>query len=503
MTKMKKKYQDLLKSYQNKLEQINASTDIDVDEGIATRKKRIKHLLSDYKAFSKYYFPHYCKADAADFHIRLAETLSKNKTGFFIRMWARSLAKSTNSTIMIPIWLMLRGEVNFVVLVSNTQDSAVGLLSDLQAELEANNRLIHDFGNFQNLGSWEMGDFTTRQKVRFKALGRRQSPRGLRNREHRPDLILLDDIDDDLLIKNPKLVKDSVKWVLSALFGAFSAKGGRFLAVGNLIGKDSIMSALCKVTGADIEQVNLLDEDGEPTWDYYTREECNRMIDTMGYLMSQREYFNNPITEGTVYKEDYFQYKKRLPFKDYDSIVCYTDPSFTSHNKSDFKATVLIGKWRHEYHLLKCFVEQTSVQTMVDWHYQIMDFVNGEGNVFYYMEANFIQYQILDNFDQEAKVRGLAVPIQADKRKKPNKIGRIEAMSPYFEKGYFYISIKEKDCPHVANLIGQFTSFEKGSRAPDDAPDATEGAIFLLNNKTRSDDQPIVINRTTKSKYRH
>lgn len=502
MSKIKNNYVHLLKQYQNRLEQINASTDVDLDESISQKKARIKRLLGDYRAFTKYYFPHYCKAEAADFHIRLAERLSRDRTAFLVRKWARSLAKSTNSAIMIPIWLMLRKELKFMVLASNTQDSAIGLLSDLQAELEANNRLIHDFGTFQNLGSWELGDFTTRQKVRFKAIGRRQSPRGLRNRQHRPDFILLDDIDDDQLVRNPKLVKESIEWVKSALYGAFSAKGGRFVAVGNLISKTSIMNDLSQMSIADIETVNLLDENGEPTWDYYSKKECERMIETMGYIASQREYFNNPITEGTVYKEEYFQYKRRLPFKDYDSIVCYTDPSFTGHKKSDFKATVLVGKWRHEYHLLKCFVEQTSVQQMVDWHYQIMDFVAGEGNIFYYMEANFTQFQILDKFEEEAQKRRLAIPIQPDTRKKPNKVGRIEAMSPYFEKGHFFVSIKEKDSPHLARLIGQFTSFEKGSRAPDDAPDAVEGAIFILNENTRAEAQPIVINRKSNSKYR-
>ena len=98
----------------------------------------------------------------------------------------------------------------------------------------------------------------------------------------------------------------------------------------------------------------------------------------------------------------------------------------------------------------------------------------------------------------------MAVPIRGDYRKKPNKYGRIEAISPYFEKGYFFVSIKEKDNPHVGRFISQFTTIEKGSRAPDDAPDATEGAIFLLNEETSGHNDTIIIpNKKSHSKYRY
>lgn len=500
---IKSQFQKLLLEFQRKVKTIQEATHVDKLESIGKRKKRKKALLKDYAAFCKYYFPHYCTGEPAPFHIELANELAENKVGFWVKRWARSLAKTTNAALMTPIWLMLRGDMKFTVLVSNTEASAIGLLSAIQAELEGNQRLIHDFGEFKRLGSWGLGDFKTKQGVRFKALGRRQSPRGLKNGQFRPDLILLDDVDDDELIKNPSRVKLSHQWALTALFGCFSAKGGRFLALGNLIANLSVLGLLAQNPKAEVSTVNLLDDDGNPSWSYYNKEECLNMIETMGYLMAQREYFNNPIEEGTIYKKDYFQYKKRLPFKDYDALVCYTDPSFKSTSKNDYKATVLVGKWRHEYHILKAFVEQTTVQKMVDWHYEIMDFVNGEGNVFYYMEANFIQDMLLNNFDDEAKKRKLAVPILGDKRKKPNKFGRLEAMSPYFEKGYVFIGVTQKENPHMERLIGQFTSLEKGSKAPDDGPDAVEGAIFMLNQKTSGQDETTIIHTTRHSKYRY
>ncbi len=502
--RIKPKHEDLLLQYQAKLTGIFEATEVDSCEGLAVRNARKTQLLEDYAGFAMYYFPHYCTGKPAKFHVNLANTLSKKKKAKLVRKWARSLAKSTNAVIMIPIWLMLRGELKFMVVASATEDSAIGLLSDLQAELEANQRLIHDFGEFQKLGSWELGDFRTKNNVRFKAIGRRQSPRGLRSKQNRPDYIVCDDLDDDELVKNEKRVKLAYKWAMSALFGSFSVKGGRFLFMGNLISKTSILQMACDNPKFEVEQINLLDENGNPSWDYYTLEDCNDMIDTMGFILAQREYFHNPVVEGTIFKDEYFQYKKRLPLQTYESIICYTDPSFTSNAKSDHKATILLGKWKHEYHLLKGYTGIVPISTMVDWWYDIIKFVNGEANVEYWMEENMLQFLIMHEVDAESKNRAFPLPIRGDKRKKPDKFGRIVAMSPIFEKGYFFISITEKDNHHIKNIISQFTLIEKGSSAPDDAPDATEGAMFILNsNAIAPHHKPIVINRKPEnSKYR-
>ena len=76
------------------------------------------------------------------------------------------------------------------------------LLGDIQAELEHNQRIIADFGKQQGNASWQDGEFKAANGVKFLACGRGQSPRGLRDREARPDYIVIDDLDDDELCRN-------------------------------------------------------------------------------------------------------------------------------------------------------------------------------------------------------------------------------------------------------------------------------------------------------------
>ena len=82
-------------------------------------------------------------------------------------------------------------------------------------------------------------------------------------------------------------------------------------------------------------------------------------------------------------------------------------------------------------------------------------------------------------------MRGYQLPIQGDKRKKPEKFGRIEAVSPLWERGFVYYNEKLQNDPDMLTGIEQTLSIEKGSRTHDDAPDADEGAIYILQKYTR------------------
>ena len=93
-----------------------------------------------------------------------------------------------------------------MILVSKSEDAADRLLGDLQAELQYNNLLIRDFGPQVVDGSWTDGEFKTKSGCLFISLGRGQTPRGIKDRGLRPDYIIIDDIDDDELVRNPRRV---------------------------------------------------------------------------------------------------------------------------------------------------------------------------------------------------------------------------------------------------------------------------------------------------------
>ena len=69
---------------------------------------------------------------------------------------------------------------------------------------------------------------------------------------------------------------------------------------------------------------------------------------------------------------------------------------------------------------------------------------------------------------------------------------RIEAVSPLWERGFVWYNERLKDTPDMQVGIDQTLSLERGSRMHDDAPDADEGAIWILQRNTRQESfQPV------------
>lgn len=96
-----------------------------------------------------------------------------------------------------------------------------------------------------------------------------------------------------------------------------------------------------------------------------------------------------------------------------------------------------------------------------------------------------MQDMILDDFTTEGELRGYQLPITGDKRKKPDKFQRIEAISPLWERGFVFYDESQKDDPDMQAGLEQTLAFEKGMSGNDDAPDADEGAIYILQKNTR------------------
>lgn len=471
-----------------------------VNETPAQRNKRIARLQKDYAAFCEYYFPHFLTLrdktsgevlrtiHNAPFHNAAALKVKNTPNLKAVFKWPRGHAKSTHFDIFLPLWLMFQPKrlINFMVVVGKSEDSAKRLLSDIQAELEYNQRIIADFGEQKNLGHWQDGEFTSQSGVNFLACGRGQSPRGLREREARPDYIVIDDLDDDELCRNEKRVKELTDWVKEALFGSLDVGRGRFIMVGNLISKTSVLANIAASRGVHVSEIKAVDKDGEPVWkEKWTKEEAQEYADFVGYRAWQKEMMHNPIKDGTIFRHEWIRYKKVLPLHKYEMLVCYTDPSFKSTTSNDYKASRLWGKIGNELHLIDCYVRQDTVSGMVRWLYNLFESIPENVAVRFFMEANFMQDIILDEFTTEGNARGYQLPILPDKRKKPEKIQRIEAVSPLWERGFVYYNEALKDNPDMIVGIEQTLALERGSRVHDDAPDADEGAIWYLQRDTR------------------
>ncbi len=462
------------------LNQINKKP-VDKSENAIQRKKRMEKLEAKPEDWFKYYFSE-DNAEPAAFHIAATKRIIENPEWYEIRMWSRELAKTTR-TMYEVIYLTLTKKKRFTLLISSSIDNATRLLLPYKAELELNDRLKNDYGTQERQGKWTASEFTTRSGATFRAAGSDGAPRGAKNDQNvRPDVLLFDDVDTDIDCRNPKMIDKTWNWIEDAAMGTRSiSKDTLIIFCGNRIAIDCCVVRACKYADK-VDEVNITDKKGNPTWPQKNSpEHIKRVLKKRSYASTQKEYYNNPIVEGSVFRK--MAYKPAAPLNQYTHLVCYTDPSFKSTIKNDYKATVLVGKWRDEYHVLKAFVDQTTTAKMIGWHYEMMDYVGGR-SCYYYMEQVFLQELIIQEFYKTSEQTGRTIPIMGDKRAKDEKFTRIESLlEPLHSNAKLFFNEDEKKDPGMQKLDEQFVAFAPGSRAHDDGPDATEGAVWMLNTK--------------------
>jgi hypothetical protein len=466
------------------------ATPIDLNETAAQKANRIKHLEANDEEWFKYYFPNFYTSEPANFHKKATKRVMSKMELFEVRSWARELSKS-GRTMMEQLKLTLTGKKKNVIMASSTYDNACRLLLPYKSILEANNRIINDYGEQESIGNWEAGEFTTRKGVSFRALGAGQSPRGTRKDEVRPDVILIDDIDTDEECRNPERIKQKVKWIEEALIPTRSISGHlQIIVCGNIIAKYCCVTELAKKADHH-DIVNIRDKEGKSTWpNKNTEESIDRVLNTISFNSGQKEYFNNPIAEGDIFKE--LTYGKCPPLSYCEDVVVYADPSTSNKDKGNAstKAIAIVGYRQQKFYVYKMWVDQMSNSKFVDCLYEAYKHltVNRVDTKRIYIENNslqdpFYEQVLLPLIYQRASTNGFTIPITPDSRKKPDKFFRIEGtLEPINRLGNLVFNAAQKEEPNMGRTHDQMLAVSPTTKIMD-APDAIEGACWLIQNR--------------------
>lgn len=462
---------------------------VDTSETEAQKRARIARLEADDEAWFKYYFEKYYKREPAAFHKAATRRLMANSRWYEVRAWSRELAKSVRS-MMEFTKLAMTGKIRNLLLISNSQENAERLLMPFMLTLEKNPRIINDYGIQQRPGSWGIGEFTTMGGVSFRALGAGQSPRGTRNEDARVDAIIVDDIDTDEECRNPERIRKKWDWIEQALIPTTSISGDyRIVFNGNVIAKDCcITRAMVKAKNVDI--VNIRDKQGRSSWPQKNSEEAiDEMLAMLSSKAVQQEYYNNPVSEGTVFEEMVWGPVPAL--NKFKFLIAYGDPSpSNSKNKAgSFKSLFLVGHLAGKYYVVKGFLDHPTNAEFVGWYYDLKQEVGDKTVVYNYIENNSLQNPFFEQvfiplFSELAKEKKEFIGITPDERKKPDKFSRIEGnLEPLNRMGKLILNEKEKNNPHMQRLEDQFKMIEPGLGAPADGPDCIEGGVWIINEK--------------------
>lgn len=451
-------------------------------ESTAEQQARIERARRDVRFFVEYYLSHYATSQSADFQIKLANRVAKSQTCRELIRWGRGLAKSVWADTIIPLWLWVRGEDIYMVIVGNNYAKAVELLSDVQAEFEANPRLIHDFGEQQLRGSWESGNFSTRdRKFRGVALGMRESPRGLRKQARRPNYIVCDDLEDRETVNNERRQDAIVTWIESDLIPTMDGNIRRYLHPNNDFAPRTIQNELERRHPTwHVDTVKAYDKATyAPAWPQkYSPTYYRELEDDLGVLAVRAEYLHEPIIQGKIFKPDMIQWADPPKLNTHKIIVGHWDVAYSGNN--DYNAIKVWGLNGINFWHIKAFCRQCKMEDAVRWMYDYEDTLPGTVVVHWRVEAQFWGDPVMQAIETVRAERGRWLNILVVDRSKSGKFDRILTMCPYYQNGRIYYSSKEYADNDMQAGLKQLYGIEPKYTGHDDGPDADQQAIEYL-----------------------
>lgn len=217
---------------------------------------KLRRSLSDnFMIFRKLYFKSRHDKPDAQFHREFCQIVSQMSKQRGMKVAIAAPRGSAKSTILetYVLYAICNKLEKFILIISNTAQQAENFLSSIKNELETNSLLIRDFPDVCEAGAkpgpprWRQNEIIARNGIRILALGTGQQMRGIKHNEHRPSLIIMDDLESDEAIHNPDSYYKLPDWVNKTVLKAGTSETN-IICVGTIHHYDSF---LAKLTGKE------------------------------------------------------------------------------------------------------------------------------------------------------------------------------------------------------------------------------------------------------------
>ena len=249
-------------------------------------------------------------------------------------------AKSTAITFAYVLANILFRNARHILILSANEELASQFLNQIKTALIENEVIIDRFQVKTLLKEAEtevIVEFKDGHKARILAKGAGQRMRGLLWDHVRPDLVVVDDIEDDELVLNQDRREKFKRWFYAAVMPLIKS-GGKMRIVGTIVHQDSLLEGLMpKISGEGSEKtvitpLKTYSLEKNPTWNsvkYRAHDtsspltattwlwEENKQKPLMEYAdykdhflldLYSQEYLNEPLDESTAYfKSDWFK----------------------------------------------------------------------------------------------------------------------------------------------------------------------------------------------------
>lgn len=497
----------------------------------------------DLEFFGRAYFPHYFKKPSLAFHkdldriwqegvlkghfplsAREAREIDTQEGCKRVVAAPRGHAKSTNLTFKGTMHAVLYQYKHYPIIISDSSDQAERFLDNIRIEFEENEAIREDFGDL--VGKvWRNDVIVTKSGIKVEAIGSGKKIRGRKHRNWRPDLLILDDIENDENVRTPEQRKKLDSWFKKAV----SKAGDRYtdiVYIGTLLHYDSLLANTLKNPGyqaikyqavlrwSSADELwkswedlfnDLSDPDHERTAEAFFLAHKDAMLEgtevlwpeklsyydlmkmrlTEGEASFNSEEQNEPINpEDCIFNPEWFEFYNEAEIvfngKDY-YFFGFVDPSLGKTKHSDYSAIITLAKHKVSgyMYVMDADIERRHPDRIISdilekERWLRRDF--GKGYKKFGAETVQFQWFLKEELAKASARAGLYLPIE-EVPQTSDKTMRVQTLQPDVKNHYIKFNRRHK------LLLEQMEHFPMG--AHDDGPDALEGCRTIAKKTKR------------------
>jgi hypothetical protein len=280
------------------------------------------------------YFHHHLYLPPGDFHDEMISALADPLVEFLEVIGFRGSSKTTWGSLILPAYLALEkgDEYPFIIPIADTALQAGINIANIKHELETNQLLLQDYGNFEvrttedpvpepsfeSEEEWQAKNMLLASGVRILARSRGQKIRGLKHRQFRPRAIIIDDPEDSTWVKTKENRDATENWLNSEVLPALDKEKRKLVILINNLHMDALAARVkAKGTFKVLEYALVDDVD---SWEsciwkaqYPDQESLNDQRRNVGATAWEREYKLKVVAEEEqpVKAEDIHYYDER------------------------------------------------------------------------------------------------------------------------------------------------------------------------------------------------
>jgi predicted phage terminase large subunit-like protein len=319
------------------------------------------------KGFCATYLAHHFPQTPSDFFDEMACSLQDHNTKRLEIIGFRGCAKSTMASLALILWAALEhpNKYPFIIMLADTRGQASINAASVQHELRNNELILKDYGHLKYKSindprpeptlesdeDWQAMNCVLDNGVRILSRSRGQKIRGIKHRQHRPSLIVADDVEDLDWVRTQENRDKSDRWFRGNVLPSIDEQHGRAVLIGNWLHTDGLMARLKNTGIFTVLEFPLLREDvgkneteiERCTWKakYPTQEAIDLKRQELGDIGFRREMLLQVVPEEgqDVLPED-IHYYDEPPFDDGNHLAHGVDLAISTKESADYTAIV-------------------------------------------------------------------------------------------------------------------------------------------------------------------